>query len=208
MCRKRDHRQPDSGPLRLVCAIAASGCRAEDSRSKAFCLPREKTGGCHLDALKAEPRTMIFYEPRISWSVRWRICWRLSETGRCDRRELTKKFEEIIRTTLGEALLKIPRAEAEGRIRFAPFGRPAKEGGRRKPGGRGAGRRSFAAVPQEGMTKKEAVKRVAGETGRAKNAVYRMSLDLEKNSGAGKRGGTRLKSRRLNPICYGNERRL
>ena len=91
------------GPTAFVPALAASALPSDRFAFEGF-LPVKKGRQTRLDALRAEPRTMIFYESphRILKTLK-----QLGDVLGTDRpaavaRELTKKFEEIQRGSLSE----------------------------------------------------------------------------------------------------------
>ncbi len=93
------------GPCALVTALAASGQPTGRFTFEGFLAMNKKNRRAHLDALREEERTMIFYEaPHKLQATLKDLC----QTFGPDRpvslcRELTKLHEEIRRTTLGEA---------------------------------------------------------------------------------------------------------
>ena len=93
------------GPCALVTALAASGQPTGRFTFEGFLAMNKKNRRTHLDALREEERTMIFYEaPHKLQATLKDLC----QTFGADRpvslcRELTKLHEEIRRTTLGQA---------------------------------------------------------------------------------------------------------
>lgn len=94
---------PLPGPTAFVPALVASALPVDRFTFEGF-LPAKKGRQTRLEELATEPRTMIFYESpyRLVKTLRQFV-----ETFGGDRpasvsRELTKKFEEIRRGTLGE----------------------------------------------------------------------------------------------------------
>ena len=128
-----------------------------------------------LTALKYEERTMIFYE--APHKLRQTLDDILEFMG--DRkitlcREMTKLNEEIMRTTLGEAVEIYNEREPKGEYVLIIEGASpkAKADDGRSP------RERVADYISGGMDKKEAVKLVAKEMGVPKNVVYSETLDL------------------------------
>ena len=96
---------PIPGPCALVTALAASGLPTGRFTFEGFLPMNRKNRRAHLDALRGEGRTMLFYEAPHKLLATLRD---LRDTFGPDRpialcRELTKLHEEIRRTTLGEA---------------------------------------------------------------------------------------------------------
>ena len=96
---------PIPGPCALVTALAASGQPTGRFTFEGFLAMNKKNRRAHLESLRGEERTMIFYEAPHKLVATLRdladTFGREREISLC--RELTKLHEEIRRTTLGEA---------------------------------------------------------------------------------------------------------
>ncbi len=112
------------GPSAVISALQVSGLPTDSFCFQGF-LPR-KTGkrAARLEALAAEPGTMVFFVPPN------RLVATVSEmlTAFGDRRiavcrELTKVYEEVTRTTLEEAVEKLPRKTLKGEVVLVVEGR-------------------------------------------------------------------------------------
>ncbi len=91
------------GPTAIIPALTVSGLPAERFVFEGF-LPVKKGRRSRLEALRDEPRTMVFYESPHRAAAAMR---QFAEMFGADRpaaiaREITKKFEEIQRGTLDE----------------------------------------------------------------------------------------------------------
>ena len=96
---------PIPGPCALVTALAASGQPTGRFTFEGFLAMNKKNRRRHLESLRGEERTMIFYEAPHKLAA---TLADLAEAFGRERpvslcRELTKLHEEIRRTTLGEA---------------------------------------------------------------------------------------------------------
>ena len=105
----------------------------------------------------------------------------LSETFGSQRpislcRELTKVHEEVIRTTLGEALERYTQAPPKGEFVLIVAGAPEKT--KAAPTADDAAARVSQLMGQ-GLSRKDAVKQTAAELGLPKNAVYSAALEEE-----------------------------
>ena len=97
------------GPVAAVTALTISGLPTRRFAFEAF-LPTEKANKKErqriLEELRTETRTMILYEAphklRVTLRDRADVLGRERRISLC--RELTKKHEEAIRTTLGDAI--------------------------------------------------------------------------------------------------------
>ena len=89
----------------------------------------KKNRKAHLDSLRNEERTMIFYE------APHKLCATLADLAKAfgeDRpisvsRELTKKFEETVRGTVGEVLAHFREHEPKGEFVLVVAGKPTKK---------------------------------------------------------------------------------
>lgn len=164
------------GPCAAVTALAASGLPTGRFTFEGFLSTAPKSRRAHLDALRGERRTMIFYE------APHKLVRTLSDFASVfgpERRislcrELTKLHEEILRTTLGEAAAyyetQAPRGEYVLILEGAPAPEPVPA-----PSLTDAAERVNALLAQ-GLRRKEAVKQVSEELGIPKNTLYEASL--------------------------------
>jgi len=159
------------GPCALITALTVSGQPAGRFTFEGFLSTNRKTRRAHLDSLKGETRTMIFYEAPHKLIDTLQD---LQNAFGAERpislcRELTKLHEEVIRTTLGEALARhetqSPRGEyvlvlhgAEPVVRDAPSMEDAVA--------------LVLARQAHGERLKDAVRTVAAELELPKNALY------------------------------------
>ena len=108
---------PIPGASAFLAALCVSGLPTDSFVFEGF-LPRKKAARAkHLEALKMEPRTLIFYESP------YRLLQSLSEMQRIlgDRRivvarELTKVFEEILRGRLSKIIPELSGRSIKGEI--------------------------------------------------------------------------------------------
>jgi len=97
------------GPTAFVTALVVSGLPTDRFVFEGF-LPPKKGRRKRLEAIASESRTLIFYESpnRLLRTLR-DLYDRLGDRNVAVARELTKKFEEIVRGRLSEV---VPRLEA------------------------------------------------------------------------------------------------
>ncbi len=164
------------GPCALVTALAVSGLPTGRFTFEGFLAMNKKNRRTHLQSLVAEERTMIFYEAPHKLSA---TLGDLQDVFGADRRislcrELTKLHEEVRRTTLGEAVdyyrANPPKGEFVLVVEGAPHQAPEQmtlEAGVE---------RMVQLMEAEKLSRKEAAKRVAAETGLGKNELYQKSL--------------------------------
>ena len=166
------------GPCAVITALSISGLPTGRFAFEGFLSTSKKSRQEHLQSLLTEQRTMIFYEaPHKLLNT----LQDLQSAFGADRRislcrELTKLHEEVIRTTLGGAL--------EYYKELAPRGEYVLvlEGATPPPATEISLEDALALVEQkmaEGLSRKDAVKQAAKETGFAKNALYDASVKSE-----------------------------
>ena len=166
------------GPCAAITALSISGQATGRFCFEGFLSTAKKSRREHLDSLKDETRTMIFYEaPHKLLNT----LTDLSEAFGSQRpislcRELTKLHEEVIRTTLGEALERYTQAPPKGEFVLIVAGAPEKT--KAAPTADDAAARVSQLMGQ-GLSRKDAVKQAAAELGLPKNAVYSAALEEE-----------------------------
>ena len=163
------------GPCAAITALSISGQATGRFCFEGFLSTAKKSRREHLDALKKEQRTMIFYEAPHKLLT---TLTDMVEVFGGDRpislcRELTKLHEEVVRTTLGEAVARYSEAPPKGEFVLIVAG--AAEETREVPSDTDAAAR-VAQLMTEGVSRKDAVKQTAKELGLSKNAVYDIAL--------------------------------
>ena len=163
------------GPCAMVCALACSGLPTGRFTFEGFLPMNKKNRRAHLESLRGEQRTMIFYEAPHKLAATLRD---LRETFGADRpvslcRELTKLHEEVRRCTLGEADSHYAENPPKGEfVLVVEGGCPPEEDGMTLE----EAVELAAAYRAEGLSLKDAVRRAAEETGFSKNTLYDLSL--------------------------------
>ena len=160
------------GPSAVVSALAVSGLPTGRFTFEGFLSVSKKSRREHLEELKTERRTMVFYEAPhklaatlADMAKAWGGERRLALV-----RELTKIHEEVIRTTLGQAAERYAQEPAKGEFVLVIEGAPEPE--REKFTEEDALKLAREYLGQ-GLSASEAAKQAAIETGRRKNELYR-----------------------------------
>lgn len=159
------------GPCAAVTALSISGLPTGRFTFEGFLSTNKKSRFAHLDSLRTEQRTMIFYEaPHKLTATLTDLAQVFGET-RCISlcRELTKLHEEVLRMTLGEAVQYYRTKEPRGEYVLVVEG--AQETPQAAATQDDAVARAQALIAQ-GYSKKDAVRQAAAETGFPRNALY------------------------------------
>ena len=165
------------GPCAVITALSISGQSTGRFCFEGFLSTAKKSRREHLDSLRDEKRTMIFYEAPHKLLATLES---MAEVFGGERpislcRELTKLHEEVVRTTLSQAIQKYTETPPKGEFVLVVAGAPEKE---------------VEAITEDvilarlqelidsGLSKKDAIKQTAAELSLPKNEVYDLSLKL------------------------------
>ena len=166
------------GPCAAITALSISGQATGRFCFEGFLSTAKKSRREHLDSLKKEQRTMIFYEaPHKLLSTLEDMAEAFGEDRPISLcRELTKLHEEVVRTTLGQAVVKYTENPPKGEFVLIVAGA--------EPEVKEAATATDAALRvrqlmEEGMSRKDAVKQTAKELDLPKNVVYDAALSEE-----------------------------
>lgn len=159
------------GPCAAVTALSISGLPTGRFTFEGFLSTNKKSRFAHLDSLRTEQRTMIFYEaPHKLTATLTDLAQVFGETRRISLcRELTKLHEEVLRMTLGEAVQYYRTTEPRGEYVLVV------EGAQETPQAAATQDDAVAhaqALIAQGYSKKDAVRQAAAETGFPRNALY------------------------------------
>ena len=166
------------GPCAVITALSISGQATGRFCFEGFLSTAKKSRKEHLEALVNEQRTMIFYEAPHKLVATLES---MAEVFGGDRpislcRELTKLHEEVIRTTLQGALDLYAQQPPKGEFVLVVAG--AAPAQKESFTAEDAAAR-VAALMEEGMSRKDAVKQAAKELDLPKNVVYDAALNME-----------------------------
>ncbi len=166
------------GPCAAITALSISGQATGRFCFEGFLSTAKKSRREHLDSLKEETRTMIFYEAPHKLTATLED---MAETFGSDRpislcRELSKLHEEVVRTTLGGAIAKYAENPPKGEFVLVVAGAPEKAEEEATPDDAETLLRKLLA---QGASKKDAVKQVTKLLGLPKNEVYDIALNIE-----------------------------
>ena len=166
------------GPCAVITALSISGQSTGRFCFEGFLSTAKKSRREHLEQLANEQRTMIFYE------APHKLLNTLEDMAQVfggDRpislcRELTKLHEEVVRTTLAEAIALYTEQPPRGEFVLVVAGAPEKEA--EVPTEEDAAAH-VAALMANGLSRKDAIKQTAKELNLPKNVVYDAALSAD-----------------------------
>ena len=166
------------GPCAAVTALSVSGLPTGRFCFEGFLSTNKKSRREHLDSLKSERRTMIFYEaPHKLQNTLKDLTDAFGPERRISLcRELTKLHEQILRMTLGEALAYYTENDPRGEYVLILEG--AAEASEEALTLEDAVSLALERIAS-GASKKDAVREVSRETGFPKNALYDAVLRMQ-----------------------------
>lgn len=165
------------GPTAVASALALAGLPTGRFTFEGFLSVNKKERRTHLDSLKGERRTMVFYE--APHKLKHTLADLLAALG--DRpialvREITKIHEEVIRTTLSAAVAKYEEEDPRGEFVVVVGGATATE---TVATTLEEAAKIARAYMREGVSPSEAAKRAAADTGLKKGEIYRLLMAKE-----------------------------
>lgn len=163
------------GPSAAVTALALSALPSGRFCFEGFLSTSGKSRREHLDSLKGEKRTMVFYEaPHKLVKTLEDLAEAFGENRRVALcREMTKLHEEVIRTTLGEAAAIYAGSPPRGEFVLVVDGAGEETAEQYTPEAALALVNRYRA---EGRSLKEACRLAAEVTGFSKNELYDMAV--------------------------------
>lgn len=159
---------PISGANAMLNALVASGLTTQSFLFYGFLKPKDAMQIQELQKLKEYPQTLLFYEaPHRIRKTLQNMLMVFGNRKICLARELTKRYEEFIRGTISEVLEIIETCKGE--MVIVVEGAKAEE----EISDPSALYEKIDDYIKAGFSSKEAIKKVAQETGCSKNELYR-----------------------------------
>ena len=158
----------------VVAALSISGMACGRFTFEGFLPVPKKERRAHLEEVKAEKRTMVFYEAphKLQRTLQDMLeCWGDRKIALC--REITKLHEECFRTTLSEAIAHYEEHPPRGEFVLVIEGCTEVEA----PVEEADLLAQVQALVEGGMPLMGAVKQVAKANGASKNKLYQEALD-------------------------------
>lgn len=162
------------GPSALISAVALSALPTGRFCFEGFLSTANKSRREHLESLKGEKRTMIFYEAphKLMRTLEDMKAAFGSERRISLCRELTKLHEETVRTTLGGAIEHFAEKPPKGEFVLVIEGAQDEEPSLTAEDAL----RIVEGYRADGLSRKAACKKAAAETGFSANELYDISL--------------------------------
>lgn len=168
------------GPAACITALTMSGLKTRRFAFEAFLPSDKKERQQVLEELKDETRTMIIYEaPHHLVQTLKELESVLGDRKITQCRELTKKYEETHQTTIGSLISEYETKEPRGEYVLVIEGKTFKEKTEEK-------QKEWESLSinehmeyylDQGIDKKEAMKRVAKDRGVSKRDIYRECIN-------------------------------
>lgn len=160
------------GPTAVISALAVSGLPTGRFTFEGFLSMNKKGRKEHLAEVKDEHRTMIFYEaPHKLYATLQDMLQAWGNRNIVIVREITKIHEEVIRTTLQEAVKRYEQETAKGELVLVIEGAPRQEIVAITVEEAAERARIYM---QQGLSASEAARKSAQETGCKKGEIYRL----------------------------------
>lgn len=167
------------GPSAVISALAISGLPTGRFTFEGFLSVNKKSRMEHLESVKNETRTMIFYEAPHKLNAT--LCDMLGAFGNRNIaivRELTKIHEEVIRITLEQAVERYSEAPLKGEIVLVIDGAKSVDNNKVYTEEEAADL-AIALAAEEDISLSEASKKAAKETGIKKGIIYKLATERD-----------------------------
>ncbi len=169
------------GPTAFVLALVVSGFSTRRFIYEGFLSSQKKNRREELEAFVSETRTLILYEsPHRLKDLLKDIKTVLGDRELSISREITKKYEEVFRGSIDLCIEKFNQEDPRGEFIVVLKGvSQEKVDGEKKEEWQNLSiREHLVASINEGLSKKEAIKKVSKARSLPKNEVYQEALDL------------------------------
>ncbi len=163
------------GPFAAVTALVASGLPSDRFSFHGFLPKKQGPRKRLLQELSDEEGTLIFYESchRVTRSLADARDV-LGERRMALARELTKRYEQVIRGTIGEVVGAIEPKSLKGEIVLVIEGASKQE----VDLGPKAISEHLKRLTAQGLSKKEAIRQLSAQTGISKRTIYDIAKDI------------------------------
>ncbi len=167
------------GPVASITALTLSALPTGRFCFEGFLSVNKAERRSRLEELSTESRTMLFHE------APHKLCTTLKDMEKVfgsDRRislcrELTKLNEEVLRTTLGEAVAYYAEKEPRGEYVLVVEGCSAEDTVKAAPWQSLSVEEQVHSYMEKGMSKMDAIKQTAKDRGVPKNQIYQQMIE-------------------------------
>lgn len=168
------------GPCAFVTALVASGLPTGRFAFEGFLTVNKKNRLARLESLKADERTLIFYEAphKLISTLKDMLCV-FGNRKIVLARELTKKFEEYQRTTLEDAVIYYEETPPKGEFVLILEGADLKEVEAEYLNSLPSAEELLKKYSAEGMRAKELTRRVADELKQPRREIYDLYIKIK-----------------------------
>ncbi len=164
------------GPSAVISALAVSGLSTGRFTFEGFLSTSKKSRTQHLEQLKNEKRTMIFYEAPHKLSATLNDLYKAFGDRKISIvREITKIHEEVIRTTLSKAVESYGDGSLKGEIVLVLEG--AAEDSDKEEFTLEEAVKLAKTLQEEGNSVSESAKQAAKISGFKKNEIYKLLME-------------------------------
>lgn len=162
------------GPTAFATAVALSGMYSGRFTFEGFLSVNKKSRREHLEDIKDEKRTMVFYEAPHKLAATLEDLYNtLGDRKIAIVRELTKIHEEVIHTTLGEAKENYSQNKLKGEIVLVIEGKKVRESDEMTFEQAAEAAKKLVS---SGMSVNSAAKEIASVTGYRKGDIYKQLI--------------------------------
>lgn len=168
------------GPCAFATALVASGMPTGRFAFEGFLTVNRKNRISHLESIKNDTRTLIFYEaPHKLLSTLKDVLDVLGDREIVLARELTKKYEEYNRTTLSAAIIYYEETPPKGEFVLIIKGADEAEIEEEYRNSLPSAEELLKKYSAEGMRAKELTRRVADELKLPRREIYDLYLKIK-----------------------------
>jgi len=162
------------GPSAVITALAVSGLNVSRFTFEGFLSVNKSSRKKHLEEIKGEKRTMVFYEAPHKLPMTLKDLYEtLGDRRIALVKELTKIYEQVERTTLAAAAEKYSQQKPKGEFVLIIEGREELKSETEPLSAEDAAELARQYI-EEGLSPTEAAKKAAKESGHKKNDIYRL----------------------------------
>lgn len=168
------------GPAAVITGLVLSGLPTGRFSFEGFLSVNKKSRNERLLSIKEDTRTLVFYEAPHKLIYTLKDIYSVLGNRRISlARELTKKYEELVRCTLEEAIARYEATPAKGEFVLIVEGADEKqlEENRKRDWERMTLEEHLELHVNSGLSRKDAMKKVAEERGISKRDVYNALLE-------------------------------